>query len=60
MLFHHEGKIHLVDSQTRRTSEVLSVVPNEVEQWYALSRDDRLIVFTLVVTEADIWLATLE
>jgi len=60
LLFYHEGKIYRVDSQSRRIREVLSAAPNEIEQWYALSRDDRLIVFTLVVVESDVWLATLE
>jgi len=49
-----------VASQSRRTREVLSGAPDEIEQWYALSRDDRLIVFGLVVVESDIWMATWE
>ncbi len=60
LLFYDEGKIHLVDSQSRRTREILSAAPNEIQQWYALSRDDRLIVFGLVVVESDIWMATWE
>jgi Tol biopolymer transport system component len=59
LLFQDQGKLYLIDSQSKRTREILSVAPQEIDP-PALSRDDRLIYFSIVVTEADIWLATLE
>ncbi len=60
LLVNSGGRIYLVDSGTKKVHEVLSLQPNEVDRRFALSRDDRMIYFSLVVTEADIWLATLE
>ena len=61
LLFNHQGKLYLVDSRTKKVHEVLSVAPNEINPWhFGLSRDDRLIVFSMAVTEADIWLASSE
>jgi Tol biopolymer transport system component len=56
LLFQYEGKIYLVDARSRKVREVLSVAPHEVEDNFGLSNDDRLILFGLVVTEADIWM----
>jgi len=39
---------------------VLSVAPHEFGVGVTLPRDDRLIYFSLVTVEADIWLMTLE
>ncbi|PYS56603.1 MAG: hypothetical protein DMF74_28180, partial [Acidobacteria bacterium] len=60
LLFPHQGKLYLVDSQSKKIHEVLSVAPYVFSSGGALSRDDRLIYFSLVTTEADIWLMTLE
>ena len=61
LLFNHQGKLYLVDSRTKKVHEVLSVAPNEINPWhFGLSRDDRLIVFSMAVTEADVWLASSE
>ena len=60
MLFNHQGKIYLADTQSKKTREVLSVTPHEVNRGLTLSRDDRLICYTVAVTEADIWLLSLE
>jgi Tol biopolymer transport system component len=61
LLFNHQGNLYLVDSRTKKVHEVLSVAPNEINPWhFGLSRDDRLIVFSMAVTEADIWLASSE
>ena len=54
VLFAHQGKIYLVDSQSKRLHEVLSVAPHEVVPQFGFSRD-RLIVFTLDATQANIW-----
>lgn len=61
LLFNHQGKLYLVDSRTKKVHEVLSVSPNEINPWhFGFTRDDRLIVVSLAVTEADIWLMSLE
>jgi Tol biopolymer transport system component len=60
LLFNHRGKLYLLDSHTKKSHEVLSVVPNEINPWhFGLSRDDRLIAFSMAITEADVWLMTL-
>ncbi|MEK6321468.1 MAG: hypothetical protein AABN33_07275 [Acidobacteriota bacterium] len=60
LLFRSFGKLYLVDSQSKTIHEVLSVAPHDFGGRFALSRDNRLIYFSLVTTEADIWLMTLE
>jgi eukaryotic-like serine/threonine-protein kinase len=54
LLFEYSGKLYLVDSQSRKAHEVLSVPPYVA---YAAnpSRDDRWVYFTLEANEADIW-----
>jgi Tol biopolymer transport system component/DNA-binding winged helix-turn-helix (wHTH) protein len=54
-----DGEIYLVDSQSRKIHPVLSVTPNEVLV-AEISADNRWIYFSLLVTEADIWLADLQ
>jgi Tol biopolymer transport system component len=56
LLFVQQGKIHLADTRTRRSHEVLSVAPHDVDSYQRISRDDRWIYFSLDVTEADVWL----
>jgi hypothetical protein len=51
--------LYMVDSQSRAIHEVLSASPNTFES-LSVSRDDRLVVYTIRVTEADIWLACQE
>lgn len=59
LLFGDGDKIKLVDSQSRKVREVLSVAPNSF--WcLSVSRDDRRIYFTVIVAQADIWLMSLE
>jgi hypothetical protein len=56
LLFNHQGKLYLVDSLTSKAHPVLSVPQYEINPWiFGLSRDNRLIVFSLAMTEADIW-----
>jgi len=59
LLFHHQGKLYIIDSQSSKFHEVLSVAPHEF-RGFTLPRDDRLIYFSLFTTDADIWLMTLE
>ena len=40
LLFHHDGKIFLADSRTKKTQEVLSVFPNKINR-FVISRDNR-------------------
>jgi Tol biopolymer transport system component/DNA-binding winged helix-turn-helix (wHTH) protein len=54
-----DGAIHLMDSQSRKVHQIVSVAPNEA-LGDAISPDNRWIYFTLQVTEADIWLANME
>jgi hypothetical protein len=60
LLFLNQSKLYLIDSQSRKVHEVLSVAPYEFGGGVTLSRDDRLIYFSLLTNEADIWLMTLE
>jgi len=61
VLFVDEATLYLLDTQLKRTHAILTVTPHEINrEAIALSRDESLIYFTLEVTEADIWLATLE
>jgi Tol biopolymer transport system component len=60
LLFLHQGKLYLIDSQSKKVRELLSVAPNEFGLGATISRDDRQIFFSLITTEADIWLMTLE
>ncbi len=59
LLFQNQGKLYLIDSLTRKPREILSVFPNGIDT-PSLSPDDRVMYFSVVATEADIWLATLE
>ena len=60
LVFQHQGKLSLIDSRSKRVRELLSVGPNVFGNGFTISRDDRQIYFSLVTTEADIWLMTLE
>ncbi len=56
LLFNHEDKILLIDSQSGRVREVFSYAPHATEHGFGLSHDDRWIYFSLAVTESDVWL----
>jgi hypothetical protein len=60
LLFQSQGKLYVIDSQSKKFHEVLSVAPHEFGNGVTLPRDDRLIYFSLLTTEADIWLMTME
>jgi serine/threonine protein kinase len=59
LLFIQEGKLYLVDSQSKKTQEVYSVAPSEFSG-LVLSRDNRIMYIGLVTREADIWLLSLD
>jgi hypothetical protein len=46
-----QDKIFLLDSQSKKVHEVLSVTPHNIGYAVTLSRDDRQIYFSLVTTE---------
>jgi hypothetical protein len=60
LLFQNQGKLYLIDSQSKKVRELLSVAPNEFGMGVTISRDHRQLYFSLVTTEADIWLMNLE
>lgn len=61
LLFVSQGKILLYDTKTREHRPVLTVTDQDVDIGSAsLSRDNRVIYFTFVAAEADIWLMNLE
>jgi eukaryotic-like serine/threonine-protein kinase len=59
LLFDDGAKLYLVDSQSKRVREVLSIDPDRVER-FSLSRDDRHLVISRTSRESDIWLLTLQ
>jgi Tol biopolymer transport system component len=58
VLFRRQDKLFLVD-RSKRVRELLSAAPDQFGL-FALSPDNRRLAFTRVVSEADIWLATLK
>ncbi|HLJ48250.1 MAG TPA: protein kinase [Bryobacteraceae bacterium] len=57
LLFHHKGKIQMVDSENGSVRELLSIAPDEVaRRGFAVSSDDRHIYFSVSTTEADVWM----
>jgi hypothetical protein len=58
LLVSWQSKLFLVDHATH-VQELLSVAPDQIG-FPVLSRDNRRIVFSRIVSEADIWLATLK
>lgn len=59
LLFTHQGKLWLVDRQSKKVRPVLSLAPQLISRC-SLSRDDRLIYFDVFEPGSDIWLMTLE
>jgi len=61
VLFCEEGKLFLVDSISRKAHEILSVSPREVYDYQpAVTRSQRLLYFTVVAPEVDVWLMNLK
>ena len=61
LLFVSQGKILLYDTATRRYEPVITVTDQDVDIGSAsLSPDNRMIYFTFVAAEADIWVMNLE
>jgi len=60
LLFQDGSGIFLVDRQSKKAQQLLSVAPHELMPGISLSPDERTLFFSRAVTEADVWLATLE
>lgn len=61
LLFHYKGAIYMLDTNTGRQREVISISPEEIaRRGFAISEDDRNIYFSLSTTEADVWMMTFE
>lgn len=59
LLVGSRGMLHLVNTLTAKSHEILSVWPDAI-LGSSISRDDRLIVYGLRNNKADIWLASAE
>jgi Tol biopolymer transport system component len=61
LIVNHRGRVHLVNTATKATREILSVAPNEVApRGLAISKDNRTIYFSVTTTAADIWMMSLD
>ncbi|MGI8783790.1 MAG: protein kinase domain-containing protein [Acidobacteriota bacterium] len=64
LLFVQQGKLLLVDRQSKQTREVISLPPHVVGgsggSTVGLSRDNRTIYFSLTETDSDVWLMKLK
>jgi hypothetical protein len=61
LLFVSQGKVFLFDSSSRKYQPVLTVTDQDVDIGSpSLSRDNRVLFFTFVAAESDVWLMTLE
>ena len=56
LIFCHEDKIFLLDTQSRKLKELLSVKPNIIDS-IALNKDNRSIFYSVKKKESDIWMA---
>jgi Tol biopolymer transport system component/tRNA A-37 threonylcarbamoyl transferase component Bud32 len=57
LMFLDKGKIHLLDTASGSTGELVSVTPEEVaRRGFAVSPDDLRIYFSVSTTEADVWM----
>jgi Tol biopolymer transport system component len=59
LLFLRDGKIHLIDRQSKRIHQVFTAGPRRDIFSFGVSADGRWIAFTVEAAEADIWLANL-
>jgi Tol biopolymer transport system component len=56
LLFHDKGKILLVDRRSGEVSEVYSSGPDEMSEYFSVSRDNRWIYVTVKTTDSQLWL----
>jgi dipeptidyl aminopeptidase/acylaminoacyl peptidase len=55
-LYGFENKLFIADTDTKKTREIAGIRPTEQIQTVGISRDGRLIYYTLGSSESDIWL----
>jgi Tol biopolymer transport system component len=60
LLFPHADKLYALDTRTKEVSEAFSLDPAPVSRLFALSPDNRVLLFGLPLSEADIWMASSE
>jgi serine/threonine protein kinase len=60
LLFWKEGKISLLDVETGRFHDVLSLGSDAIDVYFGLTSDERAIYFSRIRSEADIWMLTLD
>jgi Tol biopolymer transport system component len=58
-VFAHEGKAYVADTATKKVRELLARPPAQIRS-VGVSRDGRLLYYTLLSTESDVWLLNLE
>jgi Tol biopolymer transport system component len=56
LLFHHRGRIWLVDRRSGDISEVYSPGPDEMAEHFSLSRDNRRLYVTVKTTDSTLWM----
>ncbi len=59
IVFRDAGKLFLVNSDTKKIQEIPLHSPNPVIE-YGLNNDSRTLYYTLLSTEADVWMINLE
>lgn len=59
LVFSSRDRLFMVDSRTKKAKEIYSHKPYNIPN-FGLSRDNRLLYFTLVSVESDVWLMTIE
>ena len=57
VLFSNGTQILLLDTETKRLKEIISVVPNRIQS-IGISKDNRSIYYSMRKQESDIWMAT--
>ena len=56
LLFENRGKIMLVDRRSGDVSEVYAADPDEMSEYFSISRDNRWIYVTVKTTDSELWL----
>jgi Tol biopolymer transport system component len=59
LIFNHQQRIYLVNTETKKSHELLPRSPHRVSG-YGLSPDNRMLYYGLAIREADVWLLDLE
>jgi Tol biopolymer transport system component len=60
LLFRHDGKINLIDSQSKRMHQVFTAGPRRDIYSFGVSADGRWIAYTIETAESDVWLVKIK